>query len=67
MPVILAQEHYDLWLSLSTQEVERPQPLLQPYPAEEMTAYPVSTRTNNPTNDSPEYLEPFLGQRWTTN
>jgi putative SOS response-associated peptidase YedK len=58
MPVILAPEDYDLWLEPAVQEVQRIQSLLRPYPAEEMTAYPVSTRVNNPANDSPECLEP---------
>jgi putative SOS response-associated peptidase YedK len=58
MPVILAPEDYDLWLDPSIQEVERLQSVLSPYPAEEMIAFPVSTRVNNPANDSPECLEP---------
>jgi len=58
MPVILAPEDYDLWLDPSIQEVERLQSVLSPYPAEDMTASPVSTRVNNPANDSPECLEP---------
>jgi len=67
MPVILATKHYDLWLDSSIQEVERLQPLLRPYPAKGMTAFPVSTRVNNPANDTPECIEPFPGQRLTTN
>ncbi len=59
MAVILAPEDYDLWLDPAIQEVERLQPLLRPYPAETMTAYPVSTRVNNPANDDPECVEPF--------
>ena len=58
MPVILAPEDYDLWLEPAVQEVQRIQSLLRPYPAEGMTAYPVSARVNNPANDSPECLEP---------
>ena len=58
MAVILPSSEYDLWLDPSVHEVERLQPLLRPYPAEEMTAYPVSTRVNNPANDSPTLLEP---------
>ena len=57
MPVILAPRDYDLWLDSSIQEVERLQPLLHPYPADDMTAYPVSTRVNNPANDAPECIE----------
>jgi putative SOS response-associated peptidase YedK len=59
MPVILASEEYDLWLNLSVQEPERLRPLLRPYPGEAMTAYPVSTWVNNPTNDSPACTEPL--------
>ncbi len=59
MAVILHPGDYDLWLDLSVQEVERLQSLLRAYPAEEMTAYPVSTRVNNPGNDIPECIEPI--------
>lgn len=58
MPVILAPQDYDLWLDPAIQKVERLESLLRPYPSEEMTAYPVSTRVNNPANDSPECVEP---------
>jgi putative SOS response-associated peptidase YedK len=63
MPVILAPENYDLWLDPSLHDVERLQPLLRPYPAQEMTAFPVSTRVNNPANDTPDCIEPPPGQR----
>ncbi len=59
MAVILAPEDYDLWLDPTILEVERLQSLLRPYPAEAMTAYPVTTRVNNPANDSPECREPL--------
>ncbi len=52
MPVILAPKDYDLWLDPSVGEIERLQPLLRPYPSDEMTAYPVSTLVNNPANDT---------------
>ncbi len=61
MAVILAPEAYDLWLDPAIQEVKRLQPLLRPYPAEAMTAYPVSTRVNNPVNDLPECIAPLPG------
>ncbi|MFB6256466.1 MAG: SOS response-associated peptidase, partial [Haloplanus sp.] len=32
--------------------------LLRTYPDDELTAYPVSTRVNDPGNDSPELVEP---------
>jgi hypothetical protein len=37
----------------------RLQPLLRPYPAEEMTAYPVSTVVNSPRNDAPSCIQPL--------
>ncbi len=57
MAVIMGPEDYDLWLDPAIQEAERLQPLLRSYPAEAMTAYPVSTRVNNPANDSPDLVE----------
>ncbi len=59
MPVILLPRDCNLWLDPAIQEVDRLQPLLRPYPAEAMTAYPVSTRVNNPANDHPECVEPI--------
>jgi putative SOS response-associated peptidase YedK len=59
MAVILPSIEYDLWLDPGVQEVERLQPLLRPFPAEEMTAYPVSTVVNNPRNDTPSCIEPL--------
>jgi len=58
MPVILDPGDYDLWLDPSVQDAVRLQALLRPYPAEPMTAYPVSTRVNNPAHDSPDCIEP---------
>ena len=59
IPVILAPQDYDLWLDPAVQEADRLRPLLRPYPAEDMESYPVSTRVNNPTNDTPGCLEPL--------
>jgi len=60
MPVILSPTDYDRWLDPSIQEPAVLQTLLRPYPADEMMAYPVSTRVNNPANDSPECVELLL-------
>ena len=62
MPVILDPGDYDLWLDPSLQDPDRLQPLLRPYPADAMSAYPVSTRVNNPAHDSPDCIEPVPGQ-----
>jgi putative SOS response-associated peptidase YedK len=57
MPVILAPADYDVWLDPAIHEVERLQRLLRPFPAGEMTAYPVSTLVNNPRNEVAECME----------
>jgi putative SOS response-associated peptidase YedK len=54
MPVILQQQDYDLWLDPQVQTPEPLQPLLHPYPASSMSAYPVSTAVNNPKYNSQE-------------
>jgi len=43
------------------EKVEILQEVLQPYSADEMTAYPVSTVVNKPANDSPECVQPVEG------
>ena len=58
MPVILEPKDYELWLDPEIQQVDRLQPLLHPYPLEQMTAYPVSLHVNNPRNDDALCLEP---------
>ena len=51
MPVILPPEIYDPWLA------DKDMPLA-PYPADAMTAHPVSTLVNRPANDDPRCVEP---------
>lgn len=58
MPVILTPDVYAQWLDASPQTPERLLPLLKPFPAEEMSAYPVSTLVNKPEADRPECLLP---------
>ena len=59
MPVILPQGRYAQWLAPDEQSPETLQPLLTPYPGEDMEAYPVSRFVNRPTNDSPECIAPM--------
>ena len=59
MPVILPPEHFALWLDPTIEDAKRLQALLRPYPADEMTAYPVSTLVNSPHNNSSECLKPI--------
>jgi putative SOS response-associated peptidase YedK len=58
MPVILHPRDYARWLDPTPQTAEHLQTLIKPYPAEEMTAYPVSTLVNKVSNDTPELLVP---------
>jgi putative SOS response-associated peptidase YedK len=58
MPAILAPDAYDRWLSPDDEPAERLQPLLGPYPADDLVAYPVSRVVNNPANDVPECVLP---------
>lgn len=53
MPVIIAKEDYEEWLSSET----NPGELLRPYPAELMTMWPVSTRVNSPRNEDSSLIE----------
>ena len=59
MPVIIPPEQYDLWLDPEVQDVTQLERLLQPFPSEEMTAYPVSTLVNSPKNDLAECVVPL--------
>ncbi|MCF6277524.1 MAG: SOS response-associated peptidase [Anaerolineales bacterium] len=56
MPVILPSETYAQWLDTKSRADVRP--LLIPYPAEKMDAYPVSTTVNSPQNDRAECVVP---------
>jgi putative SOS response-associated peptidase YedK len=58
MPVILRPEVEGLWLDRSVEDPQALLPLLVPYPAELMSAYPVSRRVNSPDFDSPLCIQP---------
>ncbi|MCA9941530.1 MAG: SOS response-associated peptidase [Anaerolineales bacterium] len=57
MPLIIPPEQYTAWLDPHSQRPDMVQPLLQPYPAANMSAYPVSTLVNSPFNDSPDCIQ----------
>lgn len=59
MPVILAPESYERWLDPDMDQPDKLERLLRPYSADEMTAYPVGTRVNNPANDTSECIRPL--------
>jgi len=58
MPVMLRRSDFDLWLDPDVRKAELRTKLFAPYPAEEMTAHPVSTLVNRPTVDTPEIINP---------
>lgn len=57
MPVILQEKDEERWLDPENNFYEL-LPLLSPYPAGEMEAFPVSRVVNSPKNDLPECLQP---------
>jgi putative SOS response-associated peptidase YedK len=58
MPVILPPEAWPRWLGEEPATRDELLELLQPYPADRMRAYPISTRVNSVRNDEPALLEP---------
>jgi putative SOS response-associated peptidase YedK len=58
MPVILHPRDYAKWLDPSPQTPDELKPLIRPFPADLMDAYPVSTLVNTPANDRPELVVP---------
>lgn len=58
MPAILHPRDYARWLDPSPQTPDQLKPLIKPFPAEMMNAYPVSAMVNTPANDTPELVLP---------
>jgi len=58
MPVILDPDDYHAWLTAADTTI--PQAMLQPFPAQLMTAFPVSKRVNSPKSDDAEVIAPML-------
>jgi putative SOS response-associated peptidase YedK len=62
MPVIFNPKEAFNWLEGSNDYAD----LLQPYPAEEMEAFPVSTHVNRAVDNNPNLIEPISLQNKTT-
>ena len=62
MPVILSADGYDQWLDPSATNAESLQELLQPFPADEMEAFPVSRAVNRAGQDDQSMIEPIYGE-----
>jgi putative SOS response-associated peptidase YedK len=58
MPVILPEAAYKTWLTPGESLPESMNPLLRPFEANRMEAFPVSRLVNSPSNDSPDCIRP---------
>jgi putative SOS response-associated peptidase YedK len=58
MPTILRKTERELWLDPSNDDTEKLMSFLNPYPPDDMEAYPVSKAVNSPSNNSPECIQP---------
>ncbi len=58
MPVILRPEHEAAWLDPARADAAELSALLDPVPAEALSAHAVSTRVNSPRNDGPALIAP---------
>jgi putative SOS response-associated peptidase YedK len=58
MPAILDPADYAAWLDPAPTAPRKLQPLLRPFPADAMTAFPVNAAVNSAANDDPSCLEP---------
>jgi len=59
MPSILAAGRIQQWIAPGPISSEQLAEFTEPYPADQMVARPVSSRVNNPRNDSPDCIAPI--------
>jgi len=57
MPVIMKQENEGKWLQEI--DISEAQKMLEPYPFEDLEAYPISTLVNSPRNNSEDIIKPL--------
>jgi putative SOS response-associated peptidase YedK len=58
MPVIIAPEHFDVWLDCTTGTSKFAETLLMPPPASLLEIVDVNPRLNNPRNEGPDLHQP---------
>lgn len=58
MPVILQRSDYATWLAADVDDAATLAPLLRPFPADGLTAFPVSQRVNRATVDDAACIQP---------
>ena len=59
MPVVLGPQTWPAWLGEDPADAHQLQAMLAPYPSEEMTSWPVSTRVGNVKNNDPSLIQPI--------
>jgi putative SOS response-associated peptidase YedK len=59
MPVILAEEDWPKWLGEMEASEAEIRALLKPYPAAQMTLWPVGRNVGNVRNDGPDLIKPL--------
>jgi putative SOS response-associated peptidase YedK len=59
MPVIVAPRDYASWLDPELRDPGKVNPYLRAWPADEMEAFPVSSRVNRPANNDAGCIEPL--------
>ncbi|MEN6611077.1 MAG: SOS response-associated peptidase [Methanoregulaceae archaeon] len=64
MPVILAKDQETTWLSGNRILPEDLESIISPPPADEMQAYPVSSRVNSAREEGQDLTEPVTGWVW---
>jgi putative SOS response-associated peptidase YedK len=60
MPVILRPEKFALWLGEEPADPPTLMAAWEPYPADQMRAYSISTRVNSPRNDDAEIMKELV-------
>ena len=58
MPVIIDRHHHEQWLEPGITDADTLLPMLAPFDAGRMVAWPVSRRVNSPANDDRHCIEP---------
>jgi putative SOS response-associated peptidase YedK len=59
MPAVLKREVWSLWLGEEPADQDELKALLTPFPSEEMTCWPVSSRVGNVRNNDASLIEPI--------
>jgi putative SOS response-associated peptidase YedK len=62
MPVILPVDLEEAWLDPNNSDAEKLVSLLQPYPQERLSAYPVSRLVNSPANEGRQLIDPWYAR-----